>query len=364
MKDVSSDYGRGRGDGLQSLGSIFREFRGQIIGDVLIPSEPDITLEDLLDPRIVPPRETVERLIEQEVERLAGAVWEQHKAPIRAQIARLERMLRMNDARDALGEDRPVGCWCLGRGWRKLLPQEALAHDGLPVLYCSCEDGARAKAEHDQKAGEHEQQQYQEKINRLWRGSGLPQRFVGQTAKSWLREIAARDPAYIPVAKAALRRLHEWEETSQWLYLEGPVGRGKSALMAILLMRFSADDKSVLYQNAPKLLNRIRQSFNDQTTAEVLASLERVDVLALDDVGKERPNDWTREQFYALINARYESGSRMLCTSNLPIESAELADRLGEAAVDRITQMCGSLGIIRLDGPNLRSDAQQIELPQ
>lgn len=61
-------------------------------------------------------------------------------------------------------------------------------------------------------------------------------------------------------------------------------------------------------------------------------------LLILDDVGAEKPSEWTEEQLYRLINHRYVHGRRTIITTNLT--GPAVVERLGERIASRLRQMC------------------------
>jgi DNA replication protein DnaC len=330
----------------------------------------------LLDPRITPPRAlvesrlaTVERQLAKEY--LAG----ESRAFFTAERVRLQRLLRWNDLKDEIQSTRPEGCWCLGRGWRVLLPHEArveavgevrLEEAAYPILasgdavrYCDCAAGIAVRAVHAEMRQAEERRRAGVRVATLWESSGLSQEAFALSSKTWLDEATRRDPAYRPRASRVIRDLMDWLPGGAWLWLEGPNGRGKTMLAQILLARLAQDGRTVLFRSVPDLLDRIRLSYDERgtRTAELIRSLSEVDVLCLDDLGKERPTEWVRERLYALVNARYAAEKRTLFTSNLTLESETLEERLDVAVVERISQRCRGGGVVKLDGPNLRTPA-------
>src|SRR5262249_52008537 len=94
-----------------------------------------------------------------------------------------------------------------------------------------------------------------------------------------------------------------------WLY--GSSGTGKTTL-AMLVSRTALEaGRSVAIYSLPKLLSRIRRTFDaehgEQSYSELFERLATVDLLHVDDLGAENRTEWVLEQLYALVNERYES---------------------------------------------------------
>lgn len=80
-----------------------------------------------------------------------------------------------------------------------------------------------------------------------------------------------------------------------------------------------------------------------------LRAMREADVLALDDLGSFRINEWQRDLLLPVIDARWAHARPIIITSNL----AELGDQLGE----RITSRLGDgATVVILDGDDLRAD--------
>jgi DNA replication protein DnaC len=101
--------------------------------------------------------------------------------------------------------------------------------------------------------------------------------------------------------------------------------------------------RSVAIYSLPKLLARIRRTFDaetgEQSYADLFERLATVDLLHIDDLGAENRTEWVLEQLYALVNERYESERSLVVTTNL--EEQELEDQIGARVVSRLVEMCG-----------------------
>jgi DNA replication protein DnaC len=84
---------------------------------------------------------------------------------------------------------------------------------------------------------------------------------------------------------------------------------------------------------------------------ERLAVMREVDVLALDDLGSVRINDWTRDLLLPVIDTRWAEGKPTIITSNLD----DLDEKVGEALASRL----GGHGttVVVLEGDDKRVDS-------
>ncbi|WP_063958328.1 ATP-binding protein, partial [Bradyrhizobium manausense] len=124
------------------------------------------------------------------------------------------------------------------------------------------------------------------------------------------REVTARDPPSLRRLKSAKlrqaatienvdyrtargldRSLFQSLATCQWirehnhLVIVGPTGTGKSWLACALGNRACRDGFSVLYKRVPRLFADLAQARGEGRLAGLIAALERVNLLILDDWG-------------------------------------------------------------------------------
>jgi len=160
------------------------------------------------------------------------------------------------------------------------------------------------------------------------------------------------------------------EMPSLYLYSKEP-GVGKTTLMACIanyvIDNWRGDPSSavlpVRFENGPGLVRRVRATYNipngqkasHETEEQVYAQLRRVKLLMLDDVGKEKPSDFTRELYWYIINERVTHGLPVVVSSRLPLEDGGPLEELVKVdTVNRLFGMCRGK-IIVLTGTSYRS---------
>ncbi|MBP2628706.1 MAG: IstB-like ATP-binding protein, partial [Firmicutes bacterium] len=144
--------------------------------------------------------------------------------------------------------------------------------------------------------------------------------------------------------KAAYERCYHYAQqfvpNSEGLLLIGGVGTGKTHLSVAIMHELMKKNICGLFITVPDLLQKIRSGFdkkNEQAEA-FMQAIQRAQLLILDDLGAEKNNEWTQEQLYMIVNARYESMLPTIITSNCSVE--ELKIRIGTRSVSRIIEMC------------------------
>jgi DNA replication protein DnaC len=101
--------------------------------------------------------------------------------------------------------------------------------------------------------------------------------------------------------------------------LVGNVGSGKTHA-AVAAGRMAHDQgKTVMFVPVVELLDQLRPDGDPKVLDRALAA----DVLILDDVGLEKPSDWTGERLYAIVNRRWLEQRPTIVTSNLTPDELE-----------------------------------------
>ncbi|HVO53592.1 MAG TPA: ATP-binding protein [Solirubrobacterales bacterium] len=126
------------------------------------------------------------------------------------------------------------------------------------------------------------------------------------------------------------------------LWIFGGTGTGKTTLAMLISKAALEAGKTVAIYSLPKLLARIRRTYDSEPGGDSYLSLfeqlTSVDLLHIDDLGAEKRSDWVLEQLYSLVNERYEAERSMLVTTNLGID--ELEEQIGARTVSRLSQIC------------------------
>lgn len=177
-----------------------------------------------------------------------------------------------------------------------------------------------------------------------------------------LRQNATVENVDYRVARGLDRSLLQSLATSQWirdcnhLAIVGPTGTGKSWLACALGNKACRDGFAVLYKRASRLFADLAQARGEGRLARLIAALERVNLLILDDWGPEPLTADQRRDLLEIVDDRYDKGS-LLITSQVPVSQWHdvIADpTLGDAILDRIIHNAHR---IELKGDSLRRHA-------
>jgi DNA replication protein DnaC len=152
------------------------------------------------------------------------------------------------------------------------------------------------------------------------------------------------------------------ETAGNGLLLVGTAGLGKTHLAVGVLTRL-VQERGVrgLFCDYRELLKSIQNSYNTQvqtTELELLKPIFTAEVLVLDDLGAQKPNEWVWDTVALILNTRYNDKQTTIITTNYPdlpagagfkadekgIKPARnedtLGDRIGDRMRSRLAEMC------------------------
>ena len=164
-------------------------------------------------------------------------------------------------------------------------------------------------------------------------------------------------PHLIPAIEAA--RLFLARRGPKCLVFTGPVGVGKSHLLEAICRENLIQGHSSRYDITADWLVRLRHSFDanaDESLYDLLVWYQRLDLLALDDLGLEKPTDWAIERLTTVVDERIRNGSRLVVASNQT--KAELAIAMGNRLSSRLfgtNPELGDVKVIVIQGQDYRA---------
>jgi len=139
------------------------------------------------------------------------------------------------------------------------------------------------------------------------------------------------------------------------LILTGGYGVGKAGLLAAALRQLvtrhtALRHASLHFALAADVFDLLREGYDAGDAAERLGRVRGAGLLALDDLGAEKPTAWVQERLLVIVNHRYERLLPTWITTNHGLKG--LAERIGERTVWRLAETCE---VIAVTGPNLRA---------
>jgi DNA replication protein DnaC len=198
--------------------------------------------------------------------------------------------------------------------------------------------------------------------------SAIPARYRGVSFDRPPVSDMARDMESRHVVQAARSYLDELDANiavGRGIWFMGGTGTGKTTLGMLIAKEALAAGKTVGVYFTPKLLTRIRQTYqeaeHENAYSRFFDRVTSVDLLYIDDLGSERHTDWVVEQLYAVVNERYENQRPLIVTSNAGGDVVDegpkqLKEQIGSRTVSRLIEICGDP--LPLFGEDHRSKTQ------
>lgn len=191
-----------------------------------------------------------------------------------------------------------------------------------------------------------------EKVERLMKQSQLGERFKERT----FDKFNAYNQELRKAFDTCLRFTDNFEQIKKkgiGIIITGTYGVGKSHLAAAIANNLINKGTPVIINTLIRLLGRIKDTYSSnyydhakENESQILDLYSKVDLLIINDLGKEKPSEWMLEKLYTIIDERYENLKPVIITTNYNHET--LVDRLtvngnddvAQSIISRIYEMC------------------------
>ena len=195
---------------------------------------------------------------------------------------------------------------------------------------CECPEAQAYWEKVDREEKEREERERQEKerrrklahIESILGKSGIKKRFQQRTFENFKTDTKEQAQCY-KIAKRYADTFKERFERGDGLYIEGTNGTGKTHLAAAIALQLIGEEIPVICKTSSDLLLDIKSAFDrdiSYSEAEVLRIYKTVDLLIIDDLGKEQCSDWSMSTLYSILNDRYEAMRPTIITTNYSAE--------------------------------------------
>ena len=220
---------------------------------------------------------------------------------------------------------------------------------------CDCKEATeylkevekQEKARIIKEAEEEAKRKYEEKVNRLIKGSNLGERFKSRTFETY--KVDKNNQYAFGTCKKYAEQFKDLKNKGIGLSLVGNYGTGKTHLAAAITHKIIYQGYQPIFGTLISLLGKVKASYSDPYAKEnedtIINKYINCDLLIIDDLGKEKPSEWILEKLYYIINCRYENLKPIIITSNY--NNDKLVERLTvnnnletpEAIVSRLCEM-------------------------
>lgn len=138
---------------------------------------------------------------------------------------------------------------------------------------------------------------------------------------------------------------------NQSVYIFGKCGAGKTMLASIIANERAFLGRQSFFVNIPDLLEELRDTSatKESNRFRLMERINSSSCLIIDDLGAEKPSDWTCETLFRIFNHRYNEQLQTIVTSNFSIDGLQrrLDFIAGERIVRRIRETCTEIELRR-----------------
>ena len=219
---------------------------------------------------------------------------------------------------------------------------------------CNCKDAQKYWNEYDMKKLQmfeeekklRKMQEFANKVDKIIKNSKMSKRNLNYKFENF--EVNSNNKKVYQSLKEYSEKLANSVER-KGLILVGNNGVGKTHLACSIANELIKNGIPIIYGTLINLLAELKNTYdvdNNISEMEIIKLYEKVDLLIIDDLGKEKPSEWGLEKLFTIINSRYESNLPVLITTNYDQNS--LINRLSingeietaKSIISRLYEMC------------------------
>lgn len=176
------------------------------------------------------------------------------------------------------------------------------------------------------------------KVNYLSSNNGLPPLFKNKTFDTYNKKKNLKGYNH------AKYFVDNFPKTNGLLFI-GSVGVGKTHLAASIVNGLNEKLYSTYFGNVVDIIGFVKNTYNKNSLLTEVEAIDimtkKIDLLVIDDLGKENNTEHNLALLYNIINKLYENEKPLVITTNYG--AVDLNKKLGErgqAIISRISSMC------------------------
>lgn len=209
---------------------------------------------------------------------------------------------------------------------------------GGRVIWMMCSQCEKEEIAAEQKReAELKQMRMVKELETMLGRACLPKRFVGKTFDSFIVQTKAQ-AFVLGVAKRYAQEFDEHRRNGTGLIFMGSYGTGKSHLAGAIMQQVMPQYQG-LYITVADCVRMVRECWRSDakfSEAQVLKRFGEVDLLVLDEVGKQYGSESEQHILLDLLDMRYRECRPTILMGN--VKTSELHQYVGERVVDRLRE--------------------------
>ena len=157
-----------------------------------------------------------------------------------------------------------------------------------------------------------------------------------------------KNPKITDISQRYVEHFLTMRKKGKGLIYLGNSGTGKSFMAACIANALIDKGFKCLMTNFPRIINELTGIFEGKQA--YIDSLNRYDLLIIDDLAVERDSEYTAEIIQNVIDSRYRSGKPLIITTNLTKSEYENPKNIKrERLFSRLYEMCFPLAVAGQD---------------
>lgn len=181
---------------------------------------------------------------------------------------------------------------------------------------CTCEKAKEIwKAYDELKENQEIKDFYIKQINKLFKNNNLGKRQLNSTFENY--KITDKNKTVYENIKKYTTKLIEGN-IDKGLFITGTYGVGKTFIASCIANELIKNDIPVIFGTLIQLLDCIKNTYKDEEISdkEYIYLYSNVDLLIIDDLGKEKTTEWVLEKLFLIVNNRYNNYLPIVITTN------------------------------------------------
>lgn len=237
------------------------------------------------------------------------------------------------------------------KDYRALYENNYIENIATAYSRCNCEETNKIWKKYDELSEKEKIKEFNFKqIDKLFQNNNLGKRQLNSTFENY--KITNKNKKAYDNAKKYANKLINGE-TDKGLFITGTYGVGKTYLASCIANEVIKNKITVVFGTLIQLLDYIKDTYKDSDVSdkEYLNLYSSVDLLIIDDLGKEKPTEWVLEKLFLIVNNRYNNYLPIVITTNY--NRNQLRERLCvnknysmvDSIISRLYEMCGGIEI-------------------
>ena len=216
---------------------------------------------------------------------------------------------------------------------------------------CNCDEAYKIWKKYDELSEKDKIKEFNLKqIDKLFQNNNLGKRQLNSTFENY--KITNKNKKAYENAKKYANKLINGE-TDKGLFITGTYGVGKTYLASCIANETIKNKNTVVFGTLIQLLDYIKDTYkdSDMSDKEYLNLYSSVDLLIIDDLGKEKPTEWVLEKLFLIVNNRYNNYLPIVITTNYnrnqlrEILCVNKNYSMVDSIISRLYEMCGGIEI-------------------